>query len=105
MVSETRGREARLLPAFDYLYPEIEAGVWQPVEALIHQVVTMLYGDRSRSGVITGDRLLRDDHFEFRGSSPRPAGLPAGLSRMSDAGADPDRARRDADARRSTERS
>jgi hypothetical protein len=103
-VSEPRGREARLLPAFDYLYPDIEPGVWQPVEVLIHQVVTMLYGDRSRSGVITGDRLLRDDHFEFRGSSPRPTGLPSRLSRMSDAGADPDRVRRDAEPRRPTER-
>ena len=81
-MSEPRGREARLLPAFDYLY-----------------------GDRSRSGVITGERLLRDDHFEFRGSSPRPEGLPPRLSRMSDAGTDPDRARREQDARRSTDRS
>jgi hypothetical protein len=104
-VSEPRGREARLLPAFDYLYPDIEPGVWQPVETLIHRVVTMLYGDRSRSGVITGERLLRDDHFEFRGSSPRPEGLPSRLSRMSDAGADPDRARREQDARRPTDRS
>jgi hypothetical protein len=103
-VSEPRGREARLLPAFDYLYPDIEPGVWQPVEVLIHQVVTMLYGDRSRSGVITGDRLLRDDHFEFRGSSPRPTGLPAHLSRMSDAGAEPDRVHRDAEPRQPNER-
>jgi hypothetical protein len=94
-----------LLAAFDYLYPDIEPGAWQPVELLIHQVVTMLYGDRSRSGVITGERLLRDDHFEFRGTSPRPAGLPPRFSRMSDAGAEPDRARREADARRPIDRS
>ena len=83
-MNEPRGREARLRPEFDYLYPDIEAGAWQPVETLIHRVVTMLYGDRSRSGVITGERLLRDDHFEFRGVSPRPAGLPPELSRLSD---------------------
>jgi hypothetical protein len=104
-VSEARGREARLLPAFDYLYPDIEPGVWQPVELLIHRVVTMLYGDKSQSGVITGERLLRDDHFEFRGTSPRPAGLPPRHSRMSDAGTDPDRVRRELDSRRSPERS
>ena len=52
-------------------------GVWQPVEVLINRVVTMLYGDRSQSGVITGERLLRDDHFEFRGASPRPSRLAA----------------------------
>jgi hypothetical protein len=77
-VNEARGREARLRPEFDYLYPDIEAGSWQPVELMINRVVTMLYGDRSRSGVITGERVLREDHFEFRGSSPRPraAGRP-----------------------------
>jgi hypothetical protein len=99
-VNEPRGREARLRPAFDYLYPDIEPGTWQPVEVLIHRVVTMLYGDRSRSGVITGERLLREDHFEFRGTSPRPAGLPPELSRLSDAGTEPDRARRELEARR-----
>lgn len=95
-----RGREARLRQEFDYLYPEIEPGVWQPVETLINQVVTMLYGDRSRADQITGERLLRDDHFEFRGTSPRPPGLPPDLSRLSDSGIPPDQARRDAGARR-----
>ena len=84
-----RGREARLRPEFDYLYPDVEPGIWHPVEILINRVVTMLYGDRSRAGVITGERLLRDDHFEFRGASPRPKGWPDGLSRMSDASAEP----------------
>ena len=94
-----RGREARLRPEFDYLYPDVEPGVWHPVEILINRVVTMLYGDRSRAGVITGERLLRDDHFEFRGTSPRPAGLPPDLSRLSDASAAPTQARKDAESR------
>lgn len=94
-----RGREARLRPEFDYLYPDVEPGIWHPVEILINRVVTMLYGDRSRAGVITGERLLRDDHFEFRGASPRPAGLPADLSRLSDASTAPDQARQDLDSR------
>ena len=92
-MSEARGREARLRPEFDYLYPDIEPGSWQPVEVLINRVVTMLYGDRSQSGVITGERLLRDDHFEFRGDSGRPEGWPEDLSRMSDAAAPPKDAR------------
>ena len=103
-VSETRGREARLRPEFDYLYPDIEPATWQPVEVLINRVVTMLYGDRSRSGIITGERLLREDHFEFRGASPRPAGLPSELSRLSDAGTEPDRARRDIESRQPPKR-
>jgi hypothetical protein len=98
-VNGARGREARLRPEFDYLYPDVEPGTWHPVEVLINRVVTMLYGDRSRAGVITGERLLRDDHFEFRGSSPRPTGLPTDLSRLSDATLEPEQARRDVDAR------
>lgn len=67
-------------------------------------MVTLLYGDRSRAGVITGERLLRDDHFEFRGASPRPPGLPSELSRLSDAGVEPERAQRDLKARRAPPR-
>ncbi|HJX87420.1 MAG TPA: hypothetical protein VJ277_07670, partial [Gemmatimonadales bacterium] len=54
---EPRGREARLRSEFGYLYPGIEAGSWTPVESLINQVVTLLYGDPAKSGVITGSRL------------------------------------------------
>jgi hypothetical protein len=89
--AQPRGREARLKPDFGYLYPGIEAGAWTPVEGLINRVVTLLYGDPASSGRITGARLLRDDHFEFRGASPRPEGWPAKLTRMSDAAAPPDR--------------
>jgi hypothetical protein len=89
--AESRGREARLKSDFAYLYPGLDAGVWTPVEVLINRVVTLLYGDPGNSGRITGARLLREDHFEFRGASPRPDGWPTGLSRMSDAAAPPDR--------------
>jgi hypothetical protein len=88
-VIETRGREARLRPEFDYLYPGIPDNTWMPVEVLLNRVATLLYGDPSKSGVITGERLLREDHFEFRGASPRPEGLPPDLSRMSDSGIEP----------------
>jgi hypothetical protein len=87
--TEERGRQARLRPDFDYLYPGIAANTWFPVEQLLHDVVTLLYGAGSNSGAITGERLLREDHFEFRGSSPRPKGLPLNRSRMSDSGALP----------------
>ena len=97
---EARGREARLRSDFDYLYPDIEPGIWHPVELLINRVAAMLYGDRSKAGAITGSRLLRDDHFEFRGASPRPAGLPAELSRLSDAGIEPGQAAREIADRR-----
>ncbi len=89
--AQTRGREARLKADFGYLYPGIDSGDWTPVEALINRVVTLLYGDPANAGRITGARLLREDHFEFRGASPRPEGWPSGLTRMSDAAAPPDR--------------
>ncbi len=89
--AQPRGREARVLADFAYLYPGIDDAAWMPVEALINRVVTMLYGDPGSSGRITGARLLREDHFEFRGASPRPEGWPSGLTRMSDAAAPPDR--------------
>ncbi len=87
-VTPPRGRQARLRADHAHLYPGIEA-VWMPVETLIHRVVTLLYGDPAKSGVITGERLLREDHFEFRGASSRPTGWPSALSRMSDAAAKP----------------
>ena len=85
-----RGREARLRTQFASLYAGIEPGVWIPVETLLRQVTDIVHSDRSKSGVITGERLLLDEHFDFRGASPRPQGLPPDSSRMSDAGTDPD---------------
>ena len=88
--AQARGREARLRTDYGYLYPGIDSGVWTPVEVLIGRIVTLLYGDPANSGRITGERLLRDDHFEFRGASARPEGWPERLTRMSDASAPPE---------------
>jgi hypothetical protein len=84
-----RGREARLKPEHAALYPGLEPGVWLPVETLLRYVTDLIYQDRAKSGVITGNRLLHDEHFEYRGSSARPEGLPAGWTRLSDSIADP----------------
>jgi hypothetical protein len=84
-----RGREGRLKPQHASLYPGLQSGVWLPVETLIRHVTDLLHKDPSRSRVITGPRLLHQDHFEYRGSSARPEGLPAGSTRLSDSGADP----------------
>jgi hypothetical protein len=89
--AQVRGREARLKADFAHLDPGIDSSAWFPVEVLINRVVTLLYGDPANSGLITGERLLREDHFDFRGASPRPDGWPAGLTRMSDAATPPDR--------------
>lgn len=87
-----RGREGRLKPQHAALYPGLEAGVWLPVETLIRHVTDLLHQDPSKSRVITGTRLLHQEHFEYRGTSVRPDGLPAGATRLSDSGVDPDSA-------------
>jgi len=84
-----RGREGRLKPQHASLYPGLEAGVWLPVETLIRHVTELIHREPSRSRIITGPRLLHQDHFEYRGASERPEGLPPEASRLSDAGAEP----------------
>jgi hypothetical protein len=87
-----RGREGRLKQEHAGLYPGLKAGTWVAVETLIRQVTDLIHQDRSRAETISGPRLLHEDHFEFRGRSARPDGLPAGATRLVDSGADPDSA-------------
>ena len=78
--AQTRGREARLRTEFGYLYPGLEAGVWTPVEVLINRVVTLLYGDPSNSGRITGagscGRTTSSSAAPPRGRRGGPSGSP-----------------------------
>ena len=84
-----RGREARLRQEHVKLYPGLEPNVWMPVETLLHHITDLIYRDNTKAGAITGTRLLRQEHFEFRGGSDRPEGLPAGSTRLSDSGTEP----------------
>jgi hypothetical protein len=93
-----RGREGRLKQEHAALYPGLQPGVWLPVETLLQHVTELIYRDPSKSGVITGTRLLHQEHFEYRGFSARPEGLPAGATRLSDSGTDPSPPRRHAGA-------
>lgn len=93
-MGKPRGREGRLKKQHAKLYPGLTPGAWTPVEKLIQHVTDLIHKDRSRSGVITGGRLLHEDHFEYRGSSARPDGLPEGSTRLSDSGAEPGEQRR-----------
>jgi len=88
-VSTPRGRQARLRTEYAGLYSGLKPGVWMPVEKLLSLVTDLIHKDRSKSGIITGRRLLHDDHFEYRGTSARPEGLPEGSSRLSDSSAEP----------------
>jgi hypothetical protein len=67
-------REARLLPAYASLYPDMKPGVWLPACSLAEFVLERgLY--QRRSGSPAKHRLLNESHFEFRGG-PTPADDP-----------------------------
>lgn len=62
-------REARLRQAFAHLYPELPAGKWLPAtEVGATILMSQLRASRPLS---LGDRLLPDEHFEFRGGGER----------------------------------
>jgi hypothetical protein len=90
-MTQKRGREARLRTEHAQLYPGIEPGVWMPVESLLRRITDLIHQDPYKAGVIAGTRLLHQEHFEYRGSSARPEGLPEGSTRLSDSGAEPGR--------------
>jgi hypothetical protein len=65
-------REARLLPQYSALYPDLEPGVWVPACTLAEFVLERgLY--QRRIGAPSQDRPLSQSHFEFRGGPPRPS--------------------------------
>jgi hypothetical protein len=84
-----RGREARLRSEHAGLYPGLKPGVWMPVEELLRHITDLIHQDRSKARAITGTRLLHQEHFEYRGTSARPEGLPHGSTRISDSGMEP----------------
>lgn len=77
-------RETRLRPEYAGLYPGVAPGEWQPVGTLLDRLVAHLLLERERSGMVLRGRLLDEEHFEFRGVSPRPADLPEGRTRSTD---------------------
>jgi hypothetical protein len=64
-VSSFGRREARLRPEYAGRYPGIQAGIWEPAAVLCDRVLA--------GGLLRGsplgwcDRVLRPEHFEFRG--------------------------------------
>ena len=77
-------REARLKAEFAHLYAPLEAGIWDSAAAMADRMTSWLLR-QVHGGYTSPDRVLRPEHFEFRGTSPRPALLVAGHSRRGDA--------------------
>jgi hypothetical protein len=65
---EVNIREARLRPQYASLYPALEAGTWQPASAIGRQ---LLLWHLTASIPPEGERLMSEEHFEFRGGAPR----------------------------------
>ena len=61
-------REARLRPQYASLYPALEAGTWQSASAIGRQ---LLLWHLTASIPPEGERLMSEEHFEFRGGAPR----------------------------------
>ena len=76
-------REARLRPEWGHLYPGLEAGIWMLAAELVPFVLRhRLQGQPSWE---FAERILVDDHFEFRGGRTRDASWTGVLTRVEDA--------------------
>jgi hypothetical protein len=66
----SRVREARLRPEFAHLYPALEADRWESAARMADQVVAWLVRQPNR-GYVAPERVLRSEHFEFRGGTDK----------------------------------
>jgi hypothetical protein len=57
-------REARLRPEYASLYPGVEPGIWLPATTVGQQ---LLLWHLATSVTPQGERLMAEEHFEFRG--------------------------------------
>jgi hypothetical protein len=76
-------REARLRAEWAHLYPGLEAGVWMVAAQLVPLVLR--YRLQEQTTWEFTQRILLDDHFEFRGGRPRDRSWSGILSRVEDA--------------------
>ena len=63
-------RRALLIPRFGSLYPEIPAGHWIPAWQAAMRRAERVWRDEGPNSLVR-DRLLPDEHFQFRGGKPR----------------------------------
>ena len=66
-----QGREARLKPEYAHLYPPLQAGRWEAAGIMADRMVAWLVRQPNRSGFVSPHRVLRPEHFEFRGGIHR----------------------------------
>jgi hypothetical protein len=61
-------REARLRPEFAQLYPTLTPGEWEPAARIAEAVLANLLLHEMTDST-SPDRLLPEEHFEFRGGA------------------------------------
>jgi hypothetical protein len=76
-------RVTRLDPKFGSLYPEIPAGHWLPAWDAATRRAERLWREAGADALLQ-DRVLPDEHFQFRGGKPRSAGWYVEPERLSD---------------------
>ena len=69
--AEPRLREARLRSEYAHLYPPLEPGRWESAAVMADRVVAWLLRQPNR-GYVAPERVLRSEHFEFRGGTGKP---------------------------------
>jgi hypothetical protein len=74
-------REAKLRPQYASLYPALEAGTWQPATAIGRQ---LLLWHLTAPAMPEGERLMSEEHFEFRGGTRRDRAESGVRSRTAD---------------------
>jgi hypothetical protein len=62
-------REARLRPEFADLYPTLTPGQWEPAARVAEAVLARLLLLEISDGPLQ-ERVLTEEHFEFRGETP-----------------------------------
>jgi hypothetical protein len=76
-----RVREARLRPEFAHFYPSLEPARWESAARMADQVVAWLVRQPDR-GYVAPERVLRSEHFEFRGGTDKPQSRNAAPRRL-----------------------
>jgi hypothetical protein len=76
-------REARLRPEFADLYPTLTPGQWEPAARVAEAVLARLLLLEISEAPLQ-DRVLDENHFEFRGETPDGAPRSSSSSRAAD---------------------
>lgn len=63
-------RQARLKPEYGDLYPAVKPGVWLPATTVGQQ---LLLWHLAKAVAPQGERLMAEEHFEFRGGAQESA--------------------------------